>query len=575
MAINLGSAYGKVSIDASGVKSGVGVATNSLMQLSSIGLKVGATLQKIGAAMTIAVSVPLILIGKSAIQAASDLNEAKDNVRLVFGDMSDAVLKWSETSAKALGQSKQQALDGAAAFGLLFTQMGVGPAKAAQMSEKLVELATDIAEFNHTDVATVFGQLQSGLVGRGIELKKFGMDLTDATVKAKATAMGLADANGELTEGALIQARYALIMEQTAIAQGYFASKTGDLSKNVTVMKAQLQDSLAMLGERMIPIVLKVVDVVNRLLDAFQKLPVPVQDGILVMGGLLILAGPVIGFIGTVISLISSIVGVIGLLSSAGISLAAVVGVLGTIATVLATVVFPILLIIATLGFLYIAFKTNMGGIRTTVEQLWFIIKYRFSEGWKSIVETSQNGAASVGATMQSTGSGIQAIWQSVISWLRGAWQSAMDFLARMAAWGRNAIFSVFRVDWAGLGRSIIQGIINGFNSALSSLVASVKQGAQAVQNAWDNVFNSHSPSREMFKRGLWASQGFVLGMRAGLDPREIAKLAARPMQSMSSTQQQYITLQLGGGLTLQQASAMIASSEDRILQAMYQALSG
>ena len=567
MAINLGSAYGKVTIDASGVKSGVSTATASLQDLSKLGMSIGREMQNIGRAMTIGISLPLIGIGAASIKAASDLNDARGKMRLVFGEMSDDVLAWSKTSADAFGQSQRKALEGVADFGLLFTQIGLTTGKAAQMSQSMVQLASDIAVFKGIDPSAVFELLKSGLVGRGMELKKFGIALSDATVKAKAMEMGLQDANGDLSEGALVQARYALIMEGTTKMQGFFAKSQGDVSVQTTIMKAKLENSAAMLGERLIPIVLRVVETLNRLLDLFLKLPTSVQDGILVLGGLLILMGPVIGFIGSIVSLVSAVIGAIGLLGTAGISLATIVGVVGSIAAVLATVVFPILLIIGTLGLLYLAFRNNFGGIRTTAEQLWTILKWGFSTMWRNLVTWAQEGMFNIGEAMRSGAERIRIDLSGLTNWMETAWRNTMDWMARMAAWGRNAIFTVFRVDWAALGRSIINGIINGFLSGLASLVEAARKAAQAALDQIKKTLGIKSPSMEAFKLGMMTGEGFSLGMARGIDPRAIARMVARPVQQMSTSQQQNLSMHFGSGLTVQQAQSLIAQSKEEILE--------
>src|SRR5690349_12308123 len=113
MAVNLGSAYGKVTLDANGVSQGVASARMNILQLSDAGIQLGQSMRNVGAALTLALTVPLALVGKNAIKAASDLNESKNKVKVVFGEMSDAVLEWSKTSAKAMGESQQQALEAA------------------------------------------------------------------------------------------------------------------------------------------------------------------------------------------------------------------------------------------------------------------------------------------------------------------------------------------------------------------------------------------------------------------------------------------------------------------------------
>src|SRR5919109_51244 len=66
--------------------------------------KIGGSITSLGQKATVGLTLPIVALGATAISAASDLDETKNKVNVVFGEMSDAVLKWSETSATALGQ---------------------------------------------------------------------------------------------------------------------------------------------------------------------------------------------------------------------------------------------------------------------------------------------------------------------------------------------------------------------------------------------------------------------------------------------------------------------------------------
>ncbi|MBK6858013.1 MAG: hypothetical protein IPG97_16075 [Microthrixaceae bacterium] len=51
--------------------------------------------------------------------------------------------QFAEGAAEALALSKREALESASTFQNLFTQMGVGAAKSAQMSKSMITLAGD------------------------------------------------------------------------------------------------------------------------------------------------------------------------------------------------------------------------------------------------------------------------------------------------------------------------------------------------------------------------------------------------------------------------------------------------
>lgn len=207
MAVNLGSAYGKVTLDVKGLLTGVASAKSGINSL----VETGAKLRSLGIALTLGVSLPILAVGKNALMAASAMTETKNKVKVVFKEMSESVLEWSKNSATAFGQSQQQALSAAGTFGALFVTMDIGTEKAAEMSMKLVELASDLASFYDLDPGVALEKLRSGLVGESEPLRTVGIRISEVEVQAKALQMGLVDVEVDMVavNGATLDLRSA------------------------------------------------------------------------------------------------------------------------------------------------------------------------------------------------------------------------------------------------------------------------------------------------------------------------------------------------------------------------------
>lgn len=200
---------------------------------------------------------------KDSIKAASDLSESMSKAKVVFGESSKEVLKFAENSATAFGQSKQQAIEAAGTFGNLFVSMKIGQKESAGMSTSLVKLASDLASFNNTDPAEALDALRSGLVGETEPLRKFGINLNDASLKAEALALGLEMGTNTLPPASKAQAAYSLILKQSTTAQGDFARTSAGLANQQRIMTAQFEDAKAALGEKLLPVALKLVGFLN------------------------------------------------------------------------------------------------------------------------------------------------------------------------------------------------------------------------------------------------------------------------------------------------------------------------
>ena len=198
-----------------------------------------------------------------AIKAASDLAESTAKAGQVFGAATAQVRGFAAGAAKAIGQSNQQALEATGTFGNLFTAMGIGQGVSANMSISLVKLASDLASFNNVPVDDALLALRSGLVGEQEPLRRFGVNINEATLKAKALELGLRVGKGTLDASVKAQAAYALVLEQTTTAQGDFERTAGGLANQQKIMQAQWTDTKAELGEGLLPVMIELAGFIN------------------------------------------------------------------------------------------------------------------------------------------------------------------------------------------------------------------------------------------------------------------------------------------------------------------------
>ena len=120
------------------------------------------------------------------------------------------------------------------------------------MSKCMVQLAGDMASFHDQDPTAMLDALRSGLSGEAEPLKKFGVLMTEATVKAAAYQKGIAKNGAELTEGQKVQARYALIMEQTARRRATSPARATP-SRTGSASWAETENTTASFGQALLP----------------------------------------------------------------------------------------------------------------------------------------------------------------------------------------------------------------------------------------------------------------------------------------------------------------------------------
>lgn len=230
----------------------------------------GLVAKRVGASTAVGLGVAAFGAYKLA-NAASAVNEQISASGFIFRDNAKDVQRWSGSLAKNFGISQRQALTAANSFGNLFTNIGFSTARAEEFSEGLVELAGDLASFRDVSTEQALRALQSGLVGEQEPLRRLGIFLSDDAVRAKALALGLAETSAEVSDAAKLQARYAIILEQSTTAQGDFARTSGNLANQKRKLAAEVENLSAKLGQVFIPVVTATVGVLGDVVGALDE----------------------------------------------------------------------------------------------------------------------------------------------------------------------------------------------------------------------------------------------------------------------------------------------------------------
>ena len=129
----------------------------------------------------------------------------------------------------------------------------IDEADPADAFGNVLQRATDFASVMDIDVEEALVLFRSGLAGESEPLRKFGIDVSAATVNLVGLEAGLGGANGKLDEGEKVQARYLSIMEQTEKTAGDFANTSDSLANSQKTLTADWEEAQAVLGEKLAP----------------------------------------------------------------------------------------------------------------------------------------------------------------------------------------------------------------------------------------------------------------------------------------------------------------------------------
>jgi len=239
---------------------------------ASFGRSVGNITKKAAAAFT-AIGVAAAAGAVKAVDMASNLAESQSKVAQIFGESSAAITAFSKTAAVSLGQSEQSVLDAAGTFGIFGKAAGLGGKDLSDFSNQFTTLSSDLASFNNTSPEDAINAIGSALRGEMEPIRRYGVMLDDAAIKAEAMAQGLYDGKGALTQQAKILAVTALVYKKTGDAQGDFAKTAGGLANQTRIMKAQLTNAATTIGTALLPIAMKLASFfADKVIPAVEKL---------------------------------------------------------------------------------------------------------------------------------------------------------------------------------------------------------------------------------------------------------------------------------------------------------------
>ena len=244
----------------------------------AFGTKVG-NIAKTAAVAFAAIGTAAAVGAYKAIEKASDLAESVSKIETIFGDGAQGVSDFSKTAAKELGISQQSVYDAAGTFGVFGKAAGLGGQDLTDFSNKFTTLSSDLASFNNTSPEDAMQAIGAALRGESEPLRRYGVMLDDAALKAEAMAQGIYDGKGPLTQQQKVLAASGAIFKQTADAQGDFAKTSDGLANKQRIFKAQLDNVVTTIGTKLLPIFMNVVDfistklgpVISMLTSAFEK----------------------------------------------------------------------------------------------------------------------------------------------------------------------------------------------------------------------------------------------------------------------------------------------------------------
>lgn len=283
-------------------------------KMSDMGDKIAGT----GKSLSMTVTAPIVAAGAAAFKFGADLEDAVGATDQVFSRQSQAMQEWAGSLKSYYGIAEGEALEYANMMGSMLQNIGqLSQEEAAKQSQTLITLAGDLTAMFGGTTKDAIRALTGALKGNNSMLDNYGMAINEATIKSKALEMGLIAESKELDLASKQAATLALIMEQTAAAQGQAAREADGASGTLRSLSAELKDIASDFGKILLPIITPLIAKLRDLVKSFSEMSPATQKTIVTIAAFAAAIGPLLVIVGKVISGFGTVIAVVGKLSAA------------------------------------------------------------------------------------------------------------------------------------------------------------------------------------------------------------------------------------------------------------------
>ena len=204
----------------------------------------------------------------------------KESYEKNLGDLNKKLtgMTISKTGELGIADSKSLGLDVSeiVAYEAKITQLtnsiGMLGTGSEAASKGMAMLSADISSLTNTDLSQVQDNLVSGISGMTMAVRKYGIDISNATLKQYALEYGITKNVSAMTQAEKTYLRMLAILDQSKISYGDLAKTINQPANQFRLLKNNIKQCGMMLGRLFMPIIQKVFPWINAMAMAIRDL---------------------------------------------------------------------------------------------------------------------------------------------------------------------------------------------------------------------------------------------------------------------------------------------------------------
>ena len=201
---------------------------------------------------TFAIGGTIAALGKF-VMAASNAREQQSKFNVVFGEFAPEAQKFAKGISESFGIAESEMVRLLAGLQDTFVPLGFSRKEASKLSQSIAQLALDVGSFNDIATGDVARRFTSAIVGNHEAVRELAINMTEASLKAKAQQLGLIQLGAEMTTTAKILARLQILYDDTTDAQGDLIKTQDEFANKLRAVQGQFRTLTEQIGETLMP----------------------------------------------------------------------------------------------------------------------------------------------------------------------------------------------------------------------------------------------------------------------------------------------------------------------------------
>lgn len=198
-----------------------------------------------------------------ALQGAMDVIEVANLFNVAMGENAVETSRTLNQISEGVGLDVTFLQQSVANFTLLARAMGFTSDNAAILGRSVTRLSTDMSSLFNAPVSQVIADLRSGLLGQTETVYKYGIDLTEASLKQEALRLGIEKNVRAMTQGEKMFLRYSVLVRQSSLAHEDFAKTIETPANQLRILGDQIVAVGRALGKVFIGTIGKILPYIN------------------------------------------------------------------------------------------------------------------------------------------------------------------------------------------------------------------------------------------------------------------------------------------------------------------------